>query len=178
MPSSTSSTPTATRWATPLPARWSGTPGTGHDHWHFTDFARYRLLDSTKRVVVRSHKEAFCLANTDAIDYTVPGANWNPDGTDLHTACGSARSLSVREVLDVGSGDTYFQDLPGQSFNITSLPNGVYYIEVSANPAGRLHEPDLTNNVSYRRVRLGGRTGHRRVHVAPVGMIDDTFGGG
>jgi Lysyl oxidase len=145
----------------------------GHLHWHFTDFARYRLLDSTKRLVVRSRKEAFCLANTDAVDYTVPGANWNPDGTDLHTACGDARSLAVREVLDSGSGDTYHQFVPGQSFNITSLPNGIYYIEITANPARRLHESDVTNNVSYRRVRLGGTPGHRTVRPAQVGTVDE-----
>jgi Lysyl oxidase len=152
----------------------------GHHHWHFTDFARYRLLDSSKRFVMRSHKEAFCLANTDAIDYTVPGANWNPDGTDLHTACGSAQSLTVREVLDSGSGDTYFQFVPGQSFNITSLPNGIYYVEVRANPARRLHESDLTNNVSYRKVRIGGTPGHRTVRAAQVGIVDEGsvgFGG-
>ena len=42
----------------------------GHTHWHFRDFARYRLLDANKDHVVRSRKEAFCLANTDAVDYT------------------------------------------------------------------------------------------------------------
>ena len=148
----------------------------GHRHWHFKDFARYRLLDSTKRSVVRSRKEAFCLANTDAVDYTVPGANWNPEGTDLHTACGDAGSLTVREVLDSGSGDTYFQFLPGQSFNITSLPNGVYYIEITANPARRLHESNLANNVSYRRLRLRGTPGHRTVRPAQVGIVEEDFG--
>ena len=69
--------------------------------------------------------------------------------------------MSVREVLDSGSGDTYFQYVPGQSFNITSLPNGIYYVEVTANPARRLHESDLTNNVSYRKVRIGGTPGRR-----------------
>ena len=62
---------------------------------------------------MRSGKEAFCLANTDAVDYTVKNANWHPDNTDLSTACGQENSISVREVLDVGSGDTYTQDLPG-----------------------------------------------------------------
>ncbi len=110
-------------------------PRSGHHHWHFKDFARYRLLDASKQAIVRSRKEAFCLANTDAINYTVKGANWNPEGTDLETACGDHNSLAVREVLDSGSGDTYFQGLPGQSFEITSLPNGTYFIEVAANPA-------------------------------------------
>jgi hypothetical protein len=53
-------------------------PRDGHHHWHFKDFARYRLLDADRNAVVRSKKEAFCLANTDAIDYTVPGAELEP----------------------------------------------------------------------------------------------------
>ena len=48
-----------------------------HQHWHFHDFARYRLLKADKTNAVRSKKESFCLANTDAVDYTVPGADWN-----------------------------------------------------------------------------------------------------
>ena len=143
----------------------------GHTHWHFLDFARYRLVDADKNAVVRSRKEAFCLANTDAVDYTVPGANWRPYNTDLHTACGSYGSLSVREVLDAGSGDTYGQWLPGQSFRLKGLPNGTYFIEVAANPLHRLHESSTDNNVSYRKVILGGKPGARTVRVPPAGLI-------
>ena len=144
----------------------------GHEHWHFTDFASYRLLAADKTEEVRSGKEAFCLANTDAIDYTVKNANWHPYNTDLSTACGEQNSISVREVLDVGSGDTYSQYRPGQSFDITDLPNGTYYIQVIANPAKRLQESNLKNNVALRKVVLGGTTGARTVTVPPVGVID------
>lgn len=144
----------------------------GHTHWHFTDFARYSLLNATQSEVVRSQKEAFCLAATDAIDYTVKNANWRPNNTDLHTACGNEGSLAVREVLDVGSGDTYLQYLPGQSFDITDLPNGTYYVQVIANPDHNLHESDLTNNVSLRQVILGGSPGARTVTVPPHQLID------
>jgi hypothetical protein len=145
----------------------------GHLHWHFKDFARYRLLDADRNFVVRSKKEAFCLANTDAVDYTVPGANWNPGNTDLHTACGGYSSIGVREVLDVGSGDTYAQFRPGQSFNVGDLPAGKYFIEVTGNPAGNLAEADSTNNTSLRPVWITGKPGGQRgVRVKPVGLID------
>jgi hypothetical protein len=149
---------------------WDGRPG--HNHWHFTDFARYSLLNSKQTEVVRSQKEAFCLAATDAIDYTVKNANWHPYNTDLHTACGDHGSLSVREVLDVGNGDTYEQSLPGQSFDITNLANGTYYVQVSANPEDRLYESNTKNNVALRKVILGGTKHHRTVKVPPVGVID------
>lgn len=143
-----------------------------HNHWHFTDFARYRLLDADKQSVYRSKKEAFCLANTDAIDYTVDGANWQPDNTDLHTACGEQGSVGLREVLDSGSGDTYAQFRPGQSFVLKDLPNGTYFIEVRANPVRNLVESDTSNNVSYRKVIIGGTSDKRTVKVPSVGLID------
>ncbi|MFF9148254.1 lysyl oxidase family protein [Streptomyces sp. NPDC055051] len=147
-------------------------PRPGHVHWHFTDFASYRLLKADKKEAVRSGKEAFCLANTDAVDYTVKNANWHPFNTDLSTACGQENSISVREVLDVGSGDTYTQDLPGQSFDITDLPNGTYYIQVLANPAKRLKETDLDNNSALRKVVLGGTPGKRTVTVPAHDLVN------
>ncbi len=145
-----------------------------HHHWHFRDFARYRLVNTDLTHVARSRKEAFCLANTDAVDYTIPNANWRPYGTDLATACGDYSSLAVREVLDVGSGDTYHQYRAGQSFNLKKVPNGVYYIAVEGNPHGQLVESDTTDNTALREIRIGGRDGRRTVKVSPVGIIDDT----
>ncbi|GGW45800.1 lysyl oxidase family protein [Streptomyces xantholiticus] len=147
-------------------------PRPGHEHWHFTDFASYRLLKADQKEAVRSGKEAFCLANTDAVDYTVKNANWHPQNTDLATACGQENSISVREVLDVGSGDTYTQDLPGQSFDITGLPNGTYYIQVLANPEKRLKETNLNNNSALRKVVLGGTPGARTVKVPAHHLVD------
>ncbi|MFJ8542484.1 lysyl oxidase family protein [Streptomyces sp. NPDC093586] len=147
-------------------------PRPGHVHWHFTDFASYRLLKADKKEAVRSGKEAFCLANTDAVDYTVKNANWHPFNTDLATACGQETSISVREVLDVGSGDTYTQDLPGQSFDITDVPNGTYYIQVLANPEKRLKETDLGNNSALRKIVLGGKPGKRTVTVPAHDLVN------
>jgi hypothetical protein len=74
------------------------------------------------------------LANTDAVDYTVKSAIWKPENTELSTACGDRQSLGVREVLSTGSGDTYAQYLPGQSFDLSGLRNGTYYIKIKTNP--------------------------------------------
>jgi hypothetical protein len=145
----------------------------GHTHWHFTDFAAYNLVGADKKFVARSSKEAFCLANTDAVDYTVKGANWRPSNTDLQTACGDHESLGVREVLDTGSGDTYDQSVPGQSFDLNNLANGTYYIQIKANPEKVLYERSTKNNVSYRKVVIGGEVGARTVKVAKVGIIDE-----
>ncbi|MEP7059877.1 MAG: lysyl oxidase family protein [Actinomycetota bacterium] len=139
----------------------------GHQHWHFTQFAAYRLLDASKDRVVRSEKEAFCLAPTDAIDLAVPSANWNPGVIGLSTACGSATSIWTRETLPTGWGDTYFQGLPGQSFDITGLRNGTYYIQVQANPGGIIHERTHRNDSALRKVILGGTPGGERSRSRP-----------
>ena len=146
----------------------------GHEHWHFTDFATYRLLGANTKLVARSGKEAFCLANTDVVDYLVPGANWRPPNTDLDVSCGDRRSPSIREMLDTGSGDTYAQSLPGQSFDLRGLANGTYYIEVRANPRRALNEGNTGNNTSLRKIVIGGRTGQRTVRAERVGIVDET----
>ena len=149
-----------------------------HQHWHFEDFARYSLLDADHVEAVRSKKEAFCLANTDSVDLTVEGAEWKPENTDLATSCGDQSSLSIREVLVAGWGDTYTQYRAGQSFNIKNLPNGTYYISVLANPDNRLTEQSTDNNQSLREIKLSGRPGHRKVTVAQVGIIEEEGYGG
>ncbi len=139
-------------------------PRVGHNHWHFKAFASYRLLDAAKKKAIISGKEAFCLAPTDSIDPTVKGAQWQPASTDLYTACGqgNANLLSIREVLNTGWGDTYTQDLPGQSFDITKVKSGIYYIQTIANPDKKLAESSYTNNSALRKVKIGGKPGGKR----------------
>jgi hypothetical protein len=150
--------------------------GANHQHWHYQDFARYRLLDADRQPVVRSKKVSFCLANTDAVDYTVPGADWHPEGTDLSTACGGPSAPAIRQVLSSGSGDTYLQFRAGQALPVKDLANGVYYVSVEANPFGRILESDSTNNVALRRIRLSGTGAERRVRVQQYSMVDESRG--
>jgi hypothetical protein len=126
--------------------------------------------------VAISGKQSWCLANTDAIDLAVPNANWAAYDGDLFTMCGWAGALWIREVLDVGWGDTYSQYIAGQAFDITDLPNGDYYIRVHVNPTGSMLEGSTENNVEDRLVRLRGSAGNRRVVVPPWHGIDTESG--
>jgi hypothetical protein len=143
----------------------------GHEHWHFLQFARYRLLGADKTAIMKSRKQAFCLAPTDAIDMLVPNANWQP-GPLGFSRCGGPTSLWIREILPVGWGDTYFQGLFGQAFETTDLPNGTYFIEVTANPKGLLYDADPTNDTRLRKVYLRGTRGSRYIEVPPWVGID------
>ncbi|GAA2154951.1 hypothetical protein GCM10009844_41500 [Nocardioides koreensis] len=153
-----------------------------HRHWHFEDFARYRLLDEDLGEAVASGKRSFCLANTDAVDYTLEGADWHPDNTDLSTACGGRDALSVREVLAAGSGDTYLQHRYGQAFPIKDIPDGTYWIAVEANPVHtggtrNLIESDYANNDSLRKIRITtDKHGDRKVKAFQVGIVEEPVG--
>jgi hypothetical protein len=139
---------------------WDGREG--HNHWHFEDVAQYDLVGANGSVT-GSGKQAFCLAPTDPIDLTRPGAVQQVQVDRMWSACGGNSELWIREVLPAGWGDTYYQGLSGQSFDITDLPNGSHSVRVATNFRGRLHETNTSNNVSTRRIEIGGAPGERTV---------------
>jgi hypothetical protein len=143
-----------------------------YNHWHFQQFARYALVNSARSLVLRSHKEGFCIAPTDPLDLLLRQAVWQPVNYELRGLCGLPSALWVTEILQVGWGDTYLQRVPGESFDITGVPNGTYYVEVIANPRHLLYETTARNDISYRKVILGGTPGHRTVTVPPWHGID------
>jgi hypothetical protein len=140
----------------------------GHDHWHLDNFSVYRLLDGDADHVITSEKQGFCLGPTSPTDLTVPGAVWQDVKPEYQTYCGEPESTWIREVIPIGWGDTYHQALPGQSFNITNVPNGKYFIYIEANPERFLYEQRFGNNAVKRKVTLRGRKGHRTVDFGPV----------
>jgi hypothetical protein len=135
----------------------------GHQHWHLEDVARYDLLDAQKNRVLLSSKQSFCLAPTDPLDLTRPGAEWNPYNVGLESSCPTDQSLWLRETLPIGWGDTYVQNKGGQAFNITNLPNGRYLIRIATNPFGRIHETNKNNDTALLAIDLGGTPGARTV---------------
>jgi Lysyl oxidase len=137
----------------------------GHNHWHFQQFARYQLLNASRKVAVRSEKVGFCIAPTDAVDLLLQHATWQPTFVGLGGQCGSPTALWVQEMMPIGWGDTYDQYKAGQAFNITKLASGTYYVEIIANPEHVLHEVTRANDISLRKVIIGGTPGHRTVRV-------------
>jgi hypothetical protein len=137
----------------------------GHHHWHMEDIAQYDLLNATGDRVVLSTKQSFCLAPTDAINLNLPGADWRPDLAGLWSACAGEDSIWLREVLPAGWGDTYYQSVAGQSFDITNLQNGHYKIRVTTDPNHNLLETNYDNNVGLLDITLGGKLGRRTVTI-------------
>src|SRR5262245_34975248 len=54
-----------------------------HNHWHFDQFTQYSLLDADRNLIQISNKRSWCLAPTDAIDLSVPNADWGQQRQDV-----------------------------------------------------------------------------------------------
>lgn len=103
-----------------------------HEHWHFSNFAEYRLLDNAGNVAALGHKMAFALMDT---------APWVVDaGSSLYPLANGVQGISVGWV------DVYLSHLDCQWIDITGVPAGDYQLEISFNPAARVPERDHANN--------------------------------
>lgn len=103
-------------------------PAGGHNHGHYSNYARYDLLDSNNQVVAVSGKFGFCLTDTSCLP-----------GSSPHYNCGN-------QGLTAGCGDLYSYLLGCQYIDITSLPGGNYTLRVTVDPLNKFTELNETNN--------------------------------
>jgi Lysyl oxidase len=121
-----------------------------HDHWHFEEFARYRLLKTrTGRVVASSEKVSFCVRDSIRFAGGLPGS---PPGWHY----GNCTQSSITG-LSIGWADYYASTLPGQELDIRGLADGRYCLRTEADPADRLDESDDGNNGRSTLVRVRRR---------------------
>jgi Lysyl oxidase len=110
----------------------------GHRHWHMLRFERYALRSlTTAGVVVRDHKQGFCLSNGFA-------NGWCSQDQP------KARSVDMGLKADPTYADVYKARVEGQEIGVTrtSAPTGRYDLVHTANPSGRLREVSRTNDSS------------------------------
>lgn len=117
-----------------------------HDHIHFEEFAEFRLRAVTADggigdIVADGDKISFCLLDVER--YGTQGT-----GVPHYLSCGQIQGISV------GWADVYDRGLPGQSIEITNLPDGEYWLEVVADPLNHIIESDETNNVTQIKINL------------------------
>jgi hypothetical protein len=119
-----------------------------HNHWHLGDFARYEIwsigpdgeLDS---VVAVSNKISYCLRDDARSD--IPGAvTWQ-----TYISCDHER-----QGISVGWIDIYRYHLPGQSIDITFLPDSVYALRSIVDPEDRLWDGNPTNNANILYIQI------------------------
>jgi hypothetical protein len=103
-----------------------------HNHFHFQNYATYRLLDASG-TEWKSAKAGFCMLDTDP--YNVQ----NGDGTWTYRSCGTTTRAGFQGI-SAGWADTYMFFLAGQYFVLDGgdgqppVPPGKYIIEVHVNP--------------------------------------------
>jgi hypothetical protein len=104
-----------------------------HMHYHFRDFADYRLVDPASQEVAAGLKVGFCLLDLRRWDTNAPA--------DAAYSCDN-------QGIQAGWSDIYSSSLPCQWIDITSLAGGVYTLEVEVDPENRLIESNETNNTT------------------------------
>jgi hypothetical protein len=106
-----------------------------HAHFHFEEYADYRLLDMQGNLVRKGHKQAFCLIDL----FRIEGGNGSqrPQFPD----CGF-------QGISAGWADIYNRALDCQWVDITGVPEGRYKLEVVVNPARVIEEGDYSNNAA------------------------------
>lgn len=133
-----------------------------HGHIHFEGFAEYVLRevlpgDGVGDVVATGGKTSFCLLDLTRYSTTLPGT----PPTARYLSCGQVQGISV------GWSDVYDDSLPDQWIDVTSVPNGEYWLEATVDPDDHLLELDETNNTSRIRITLDkGPSG---------GIVEDRF---
>jgi len=108
-----------------------------HAHFHFQNYAVYRLIDANTGYVWKSAKKGFCMLDTD------PNPAWQgiaPAGSKNYQSCGTLTRPGFQGV-SYGWADTYVFSLAGQYFVLDGgdgqppVPAGDYIIEITVNPA-------------------------------------------
>ena len=140
----------------PAPLVWGGD---GHNHWHVPRVATNQLvrLDGKGRPVRGQSwtdaKVGFCF-----FDYSRQLAAKGPeDAAHSRESCGDEDDDVVGMGLSPGWGDTYKWILPGQTIDITDLPDGTYRLWAEADQPGWFREVTRDNNRTWADFELSTR---------------------
>lgn len=122
-----------------------------HGHYHFNNFAEYRLLNTAGQQVAVGQKVGFCLEDV---------SRWNP------AANSQPQYNCDYQGIQAGWSDIYGGNLPGQWIDITGLAAGTYILEINFDTANRIAEANETNNLA--RVQVTIRTKDGQVTSSPL----------
>jgi hypothetical protein len=118
-----------------------------HGHWHFEDYANYRLLTLAGERLRSHSKVGFCMLDTSSVDPDLPG---HPSSR-VYTGC---PDLALQGI-SVGWADTYTVYTPGQFINVDGLAPATYCLVGIADPSDKIVESDETDNTIRTRVHIG-----------------------
>ncbi|HET6258280.1 MAG TPA: lysyl oxidase family protein [Pseudonocardia sp.] len=121
----------------------------GHDHWHVSNFAEYKLRPVGSSTWRGAHKEGFCARDTVHIEGNAPRSfpnNCEPGRSD---------ALKVAEGISTGWADRYDWDLWGQFIELDRLAlPGDFCVAATADPLHLFAEAPKDNNTTSSLVRI------------------------
>jgi hypothetical protein len=144
-----------------------------HSHFHFREYADYRLWtpdgyaawSSIRQQNPNALSADLLAANPQLLSHLIIGQKFGfcvidvphflggpPTGQIVYSSC-SYQGISV------GNADAYHTEVPGQWFNVTNVPSGRYVIEAEVNAERFFTETNYGNNWAAREFNL----------VVPVG---------
>lgn len=122
-----------------------------HNHWHFDDFARYRIYrEGTGKLLASNEKVSFCVVDT-ALPFDPPPAG-QPSQPYFPTAEGC--DATATEGLSIGWADLYAYYLPGQQLDLSNRKRGKFCLVSTADPNDQIAEGDENNNSYRMRLRI------------------------
>ena len=145
--------PYSTSGADPVPLRatlvWGGD---GHDHWHVERVATNRLvrLDDDGRPIPGEKLDRF--EDRVLLLRRQPRRSWRrgPPSPSTPTRAAARRTTTSWEWVSRPDGtDTYKWDLPGQSIDITNIPDGRYRLWAEADERRWFREATRDNNLTW-----------------------------
>jgi Lysyl oxidase len=136
-------------YRTPAGLVWAGD---GHNHWHVRRIAIGRLEPYTKDGRpppndgrgLTDTKIGFCYYDLARLE---EDASQNP--VFPHEGCGTATDTEIGMGLSWGWMDIYGSKLPGQTIDVTDVPDGTYRLWISVDRNGWFHEKRRDNNVTW-----------------------------
>ena len=136
----------------------------GHGHFHYDGYANYSLrhnvggqpgayVQRPDGTGVVGAKTGFCLINISSSFTMTNGQSSTTLQTyswpgQPSTGCGLLQGVSV------GRADVYSSSLEGQWLDVTGVPNGQYFLEISMDGENAVQESDETNNAKSFAVTL------------------------
>jgi len=144
-----------------------------HNHWHIDDVGEFavRAYDPNNPDVpgdivdaASSIKVGFCITNVFKYD-----GSESPTSQRLYWDC----EVGLQGIQP-GWVDQYHQSVEGNEIDITGLPNGIYFLTHTWNPANSFVDADVSNDVAWIKFELtdenngngngnGDKSGNRKI---------------
>jgi len=139
----------------------------GHGHFHFDGYAnyalRYRNADgSVGDYVMRNDgtgvvgaKTGFCLINVNS-SFTLPNGQSSTTLQGYNGTGQPSTGCGFLQGVNVGRADVYSSSLQGQWIDVTGVPAGQYFVEITLDGENAMQELDETNNAKTSAATISG----------------------